>query len=224
MSAKAEANACVAEVMALPSRYTPFVRAVRKARSKAWKDKPVSFVTAVALDLAARREHRWERWFAYELIRFHKDAFAALNDRTFAKLAVGLDSWDSVDALGRILVGPAWVRGLVSDALIDKWSRAKDLWHRRLALVATIGLNMPMDGGKGDTRRTLATCKRMVDDHEDMIVKALSWALRILVDTDRKAVIAFVETHKDALVARVKREVATKLRTGTKNKPKGKAG
>jgi hypothetical protein len=156
MSAKAEADAFVAEVLALPSRYTPFIRALRKARSKAWKDKPAAFVTAVALDLAARREYRWARWFAYELIRFHKGAFAALNDRMLAKLAVGLDSWDSVDALGRILTGPAWVQGLASDALIDKWSRSKDPWHRRLALVSTIALNMAMDGGKGDTRRTLA--------------------------------------------------------------------
>jgi 3-methyladenine DNA glycosylase AlkD len=138
------------------------------------------------------------------------------------KLAVGLDSWDSVDALGRILTGAAWAQGLASDALIDRWSRAKDLWHRWLALVSTIGLNMPMDGGTGDTRRTLAISTRLVDDHEDMIVKALSWALRILVDQDRKAVIAFVAAHEGALAARVKREVATKLRTGRKNKPKAK--
>src|SRR5437868_1044341 len=108
----AAAQSFVDEVCALPSRYTPFIRAVRRARSKDWKTEKAPFVTAVALDLAARREHRWERWFAYELIRFHKGAFAALNDRTLAKLAVGLDSWDSVDALGRILTGAAWAQGL----------------------------------------------------------------------------------------------------------------
>jgi hypothetical protein len=55
-----------------------------------------------------------------------------------------------------------------------------------------------------------------------MIVKAMSWALRILSDVDRKAVVAFVAKYETRLVARVKREVATKLRTGRKNPSKAK--
>ena len=212
-----EGQAFVDEIAGLKNRYLPALRAVRRARSTAWKNEPAAFVTAVALNVAARREHRWERWLAYELIRFHKGAFAVLNDKTLAKLAVGLDSWDSVDALGRILTGAAWAQGMASDALIDKWSRSKDLWLRRLALVSTIGLNMPMDGGHGDTRRTLAICKRLAGDHEDMVVKALSWVLRILSAVDRGAVERFVAAHDDVLAARVKREVANKLRTGLKN-------
>lgn len=211
------AQSFVDEVNALPSTYVPYIRAVRRRLSKEWKAAPAKFVTAVALDLAARREHRWQRWFAYELIRFHPSAFAALNDRTLSRLAVGLDNWDSVDTLGRILTGPAWVQGRATNALIDRWSRADDLWHRRLALVSTIALNMAMDGGKGDTKRTLAICTRMVDDHEDMIVKALSWALRILSDHDPKAVRVFLHQHDTELAARVKRETNNKLRTGRKN-------
>ncbi|HEY1707760.1 MAG TPA: DNA alkylation repair protein [Rhizomicrobium sp.] len=210
----------VDEVNALPSTYVPYIRAVRRRLSKEWKTQPAGFVTAVAFDLAARREHRWERWFAYEAIRYHKGTFAALNDHTLSRLAAGLDSWDSVDALGRILTGAAWAQGLASDALIDRWSRSQDLWQRRLALVSTIGLNKPADGGKGDTRRTLAICARMVDDREDMVVKALSWALRILTDRDPKAVRDFLQKHDGRLAARVKREVNTKLRTGRKNPKK----
>jgi 3-methyladenine DNA glycosylase AlkD len=222
MNAATAAQAFVDEIVALPSSYITPVREVRRAHSRKWKDEPAAFVTAVALDLMARRQHRWERWMACELIRNHKGAFAALSERTVAKLAVGLDSWDSVDTLGRIVTGPAWVRGNISDALVDRWSRSKDLWLRRLALVSTIALNMEMDGGRGDTRRTLAICTRMVDDREDMIVKAMSWALRILSDTDRKAVEAFVAKYETRLAARVKREVATKLRTGRKNPSRAK--
>jgi 3-methyladenine DNA glycosylase AlkD len=220
--ARQAAQAFVDEVCALPSPYAPHIRAVRRARSREWKTAAPKFVTAVALDLATRRRHRWERWFAYELVRFHKGAFEALDDRVLARLAKGLDSWDSVDAFGRILSGPAWAQGRASDGLIDRWSRSSDLWLRRLALVSTIALNMKSDGGRGDTRRTLAICTRMVDDREDMVVKALSWVLRILSTHDAAAVRAFLRKHDARLAARIKRETGNKLRTGKKN-PKGVA-
>src|SRR4051812_43843014 len=127
-SAAEAAQEFVDEILALPSRYTPHIRAVRRARSKAWKDAPPKFVMAVALDLAARREPRWGRWMACEIIRHHPAAFASLNDCTLVKFASGLGSWDGVDTVGRIVTGPAWVAGRVSDSLIDRWSRSPDLW------------------------------------------------------------------------------------------------
>ncbi len=60
----------------------------------------------------------------------------------------------------------------------------------------------------------------MIDEREDMIVKAVSWALRMLALWQPEAVAAFVAEHEDRLAARVKREVRNKLRTGLKN-PKG---
>jgi 3-methyladenine DNA glycosylase AlkD len=50
-----------------------------------------------------------------------------------------------------------------------------------------------------------------------MVVKALSWALRVLARRDAPAVKAFLAQHKGALHARVVREVRNKLRTGLKN-------
>ena len=57
----------------------------------------------------------------------------------------------------------------------------------------------------------------LVSDHEDMVVKAMSWALRSLVPWDAKAVRAFLEEHEGELAARAKREVRNKLKTGLKN-------
>jgi hypothetical protein len=50
-----------------------------------------------------------------------------------------------------------------------------------------------------------------------MVIKALSWALRSLIQWDREAVTRFLTAHDDVLASRVKREVGTKLRTGRKN-------
>ena len=78
-------------------------------------------------------------------------------------------------------------------------------------------------GGYGDLPRTLAVCRLLVADHEDMVVKALSWALRELVAYDPEVVRAFLQEHEAVLAARVKYEVRNKLTTGLKN-PKWSGG
>jgi 3-methyladenine DNA glycosylase AlkD len=80
-----------------------------------------------------------------------------------------------------------------------------------------VALNMRSHGGPGDVPRTLAVCRLLVADHEDMVGKALSWALRELVVHDPQAVETFLQEHQEALAARVKREVRNKLATGLKN-------
>jgi hypothetical protein len=51
--------------------------------------------------------------------------------------------------------------------------------------VSTVALNVRSRGGSGDVPRTLAVCRFLVADPDDMAVKALSWALRELVVTIR---------------------------------------
>jgi hypothetical protein len=50
-----------------------------------------------------------------------------------------------------------------------------------------------------------------------MVVKGLSWALRMLVSFDPQAVEGFLKEFDQVLAGRVKREVGSKLRTGLKN-------
>jgi 3-methyladenine DNA glycosylase AlkD len=75
----------------------------------------------------------------------------------------------------------------------------------------------PVGFAVGDTARTLDVCEVLVDDHDDMVVKAMSWALRTLAPLDRYAVRAFLAAHEPDLAARVVREVRNKLATGRKN-------
>ena len=72
-------------------------------------------------------------------------------------------------------------------------------------------------GGRGDVPRTLKVCRLLVDDHEDMVEKALSWALRELVVHDAGVVKDFIAEHQARLESRVKREVGNKVRTGLKS-------
>jgi 3-methyladenine DNA glycosylase AlkD len=107
--------------------------------------------------------------------------------------------------------------GQIDDDLIHKWARSEDRWWRRVALVCTVALNRPTLGGKGDVPRTLAVCKILADDKDDMVAKAMSWALRELSRHDVDAVLNFLEKYKDVLASRVKREVINKITTGLKN-------
>ena len=221
MVVPAEAAArIIADIDALPQRTTATVRKVRREHSRALKTAAASFIIELARELLARDSSNGRsglRWVAYELISNHKPAFTSLNDALLDELGQGMHSWDTVDDFSRTLSGPAWLRGMASDALIHRWAHSDDLWWRRAALVSTVALNTRTYGGTGDTPRTMAICDILAADREDMVQKALSWALRVIIWHDAEAVQAFLDKHEDHLAARVKREVRAKLTTGLKN-------
>ena len=225
MSLPAETAAQIAaDIDALPQRTTATVRKVRREHSRALRTADPALVIELARALLARDSRNGRsglRWVAYELVRNHKPAFESLDDALLDELGQGMHSWDTVDDFSRTLSGPAWLHGIASDALIHGWAASEDLWWRRAALVSTVALNMRSYGGTGDTPRTLAICDMLAADREDMVQKALSWALRELVWHDSAAVQSFLDTHAAHLAARVKREVRTKLNTGLKNPRRG---
>jgi 3-methyladenine DNA glycosylase AlkD len=105
---------------------------------------------------------------------------------------------------------------------VKRWAKSDDLWWRRTVLVATVVLNSRTRGGGytgGDPKRTLVIASMLIDDREDMVVKAMSWAIRALAAVDPVSARKFLADHDDRLAARVKREARTKLETGRKNKP-----
>jgi 3-methyladenine DNA glycosylase AlkD len=77
-------------------------------------------------------------------------------------------------------------------------------------------LNTRSRGGLGDVSRTLAVCEILLHDRDDLVTKAMSWALRELIVHDQPAVAAFLAAHDDRLAARVKRDLRNKLTSGLK--------
>ncbi len=208
------ASTLIRELDALPERRTTPMRSVRRRYSRTLRTEDAQYVLDVAQAIVDSDRHRW---IAYELIADHTQAFRALDGQKLEVLGRGMDRWSVVDSFSRSLAGPAWREGLISTQTIHDWAHSPDRWWRRAALVSTVALNMRSKGGEGDVPRTLAVCEMLVDDHDDMIVKALSWALRELVVHDAESVERFLSTHKDELAARVKREVRNVLETGLKN-------
>ena len=163
------------------------------------------------------------RVVGYLLLEGNRQVWPLLDTRTVEMLGKGVDNWGTVDGFACLVSGQAWREGRIRDRTVAKWARSKDRWWRRAALVSTTALNSKAKGGSGDTPRTLEICAMLVADHDDMVVKAMSWALRELVKPDRAAVTGFLETHDLSLHSRVKREVRNVLETGLKNRPKPQA-
>lgn len=222
MTASVDAEVIAGEIAgrikALPHQTTGPIRRVRREYSKRLRQAHGLDVLAVADALVEQR-----RWVAYELVYHHPGARSLLGIERVRRLGRGLDSWASVDAFGRYISGPAWQRGLIPDELVQEWTTAPDRWWRRAALVSTVPLNLVSAGGSGDVERTLDICRRLASDRDDMVVKALSWALRELVAWDCEAVRRFLEDHGDVVAARVRREVTNKLATGLKNRSRRRA-
>ena len=202
------------EIRHLPSQSTTDIRSIRRAYSQEIKSASPEYVLEFARQLLFKHGHRW---ISYEILADHIAAFHSLGAVELEELGQGINSWWTVDAFARTLSGPAWLNGQISDDLILQWARSSDSWWRRAALVSTVALNLRSKGGRGDVHRTLAICKQLVDDHEDMVAKAMSWALRELIVHNPQAVSEFLDEYEQELPARVKREVKNKLFTGLKN-------
>lgn len=154
---------------------------------------------------------------AYELLWKNKKALQALSTDQILALGKHLDNWVSVDMYCLSITGYCWQQGILKDEIIASWAMNTDRWIRRAALVSTVPLNLRARGGRGDVQRTLRICSLLISDRDDMVIKAISWALRELSKSDKKAVEQFMDQNKDKIHSRVKREVGTKLLTGKKN-------
>lgn len=214
LDVEAVAAAIEVDIEAMPERNAPLWHALRRQWSRQIRKAPAEQVVALAHVVFERYGHRW---LTYELMYHHPTALTIIDAEQLVSFGQGMDGWGAVDCFGRSLSGPVWRERQVPDELIHSWARSEDRWWRRAALVSTVPLNVRSRGGRGDVPRTLAVCRLLVDDGDDMVYKALSWALRELVAYDPDAVWTFLDEYDDRLAAQVKREVRNKLTTGLKN-------
>lgn len=191
------------------------VRERARKLAREHRDRPRE-LAAAAVKLALAGDEQ----LAFEMFRAAPAAAAAMTVREIERLLRVLHDWNSTDCFACFVSGVAWREGVLRDSDIARWTKSEDRWVRRAALVSTVPLNLPARGAtaaNGEAKKTLAVCARLVDDRDDMVVKALSWALRELAKRDAAAARAFLREHEPRLAARVVRETKNKLKTGLKN-------
>ncbi len=154
---------------------------------------------------------------AYELLWKNKKVLERLNSEQILALGNNLDNWASVDNYSTLIAGWHWREGTLPDSQIMDWLKSENRWLRRVAVVCTISLNLRSKGGTGEPDRTLMICEKMIDDRDEIVVKALSWALRELSKSHKIQVHDFLMKYWEKLHPLVRREVMLKLNTGRKN-------
>ena len=85
----------------------------------------------------------------------------------------GINNWDLVDASVHYIIGTAVINGIYDMQILDELSSSDSLWDRRMAMVSTWTIIRT-----GDIYPTLTLAKKLLDNKEDLMHKAIGWMLR----------------------------------------------
>lgn len=97
-----------------------------------------------------------------------------------------VNNWDLVDGSAYQIVGPSC--GADGSPLLDRLSRSRSLWQRRIAIVATLHFIR-----QGHFAPTVRIAQRLLKDEHDLIHKASGWMLREVAKRERKVVEEFLD-------------------------------
>lgn len=101
-----------------------------------------------------------------------------------------VNNWDLVDLSVHRILGQAILDGLISKQILYKYSKSKNMWERRMAIIATA---MFISHNKLDD--TLKLSKLLFKDKEDLMHKAVGWMLREAWKKDSKRVEQFLKDN-----------------------------
>jgi len=99
-----------------------------------------------------------------------------------------INNWDLVDNFATRLLGNHLLRR--SRTILYKLARSKNIWERRIAIVATRPLIL-----HGEYDDTLAISKSLLNDPHDLIHKATGWMLREVGNRSRREEEKFLQKH-----------------------------
>ncbi|MFK8138252.1 MAG: DNA alkylation repair protein [Bdellovibrionales bacterium] len=98
------------------------------------------------------------------------------------------NNWDLVDVTCHKVVGAYCFE--TDPKLMLKWSKSKQLWQKRIAMVSCYYFIK-----KDDSELTIAIANNLVSDEHDLIHKAVGWMLRELAKKNPKATYSFLDQH-----------------------------
>jgi 3-methyladenine DNA glycosylase AlkD len=84
-----------------------------------------------------------------------------------------INNWDLVDVTAPKIVGAYLVENFKEKRKLDVLSNSKNLWERRISVIATFAFIR-----EGSFEKTLEYAKKRLLDSEDLMHKAVGWALR----------------------------------------------
>ncbi len=101
-----------------------------------------------------------------------------------------INNWDLVDSSAPQIVGGWLLEHPAERKLLPKLARSRDLWERRIAMLATFTFIRA-----GNLPPALNVAELLVDDPHDLIHKAVGWMLRETGKRDVHAMREFLTRH-----------------------------
>lgn len=104
-----------------------------------------------------------------------------------------VNNWDLVDVTTPNIVGD-FLSHRKDRKILSVWARSKNLWERRMAILATARFIR-----NGDFRDTLSMATIFIYDAHDLIHKAAGWMLREVGKRDDATLVRFLEEYADRM-------------------------
>lgn len=160
---------------------------VQRAVAKQYRDLPLSEVQKLLK--SKTHEHRFT---ALEILVMQYDKGNELAKKKVFNFYVQntryINNWDLVDTSVEYIIGPQ-LRDKPK-TLLYKWAKSKNLWERRMAIVATFDFIRHEQFSD-----TLAISKLLLTDTHDLIHKASGWMLREVGKRDKQVLIRFLNDN-----------------------------
>lgn len=155
---------------------TARVRSMGKAIVRAHRDTWTVADAAAFADLLIKDRYLEVKGIAIEVLACYRRHFTPPLLSTWKRWLAASHSanWATTDAICGMLIGPLLVRYPRLAPSVGRWAGDRNMWVRRASIVGLIPL-----ARRGDALDLLyRTARRLRRDDEDLIQKAVGWALR----------------------------------------------
>lgn len=119
-------------------------------------------------------------------------------------------NWNLVDSSAHLIIGPFLLKKSVHQLQtinqINQLAASQNLWLRRVAMVATW---WPIR--KNEYEITCSIAKKLMNDGEDLVCKAVGWMMREIGERDQGIMLNFLNEHKNFLSRITLRNMLEKL-------------
>lgn len=125
-----------------------------------------------------------------------------------------VNNWNLVDSSAHLIIGAHLFQN--DRSILEAFAQSKDLWERRIAIVATWYFIR-----KGDLASTFKISKMLINDKHDLIHKAVGWMLREAGKKNEIELVAFLSQHHDQMPKTMLRYAMERLTLDQKAAIKG---
>ncbi len=184
----------------------PLRKAALLTKRKILREASLDVLRKVA-DQLFRGEILEEKIFAVFLLEKTTDQLTTKDFRVFESWLSRVSTWADHDALVHYLLGPMLISDPKRSQRVFVWSKNKNRWHRRAAVVSLIR------GARAGLfeKEIVRISNLLLHDEDDMVQKGLGWLLREWTRDHPKRALPFLREIRDIAPRLVLRTACQKL-------------